>query len=71
MLFAVIWGTLFMRWQYMICPVKDLGVNAWSDIKCDPNPVFIWREWEIPAPLRVFLSSLVCPHPYSDLDFNR
>jgi phosphatidate cytidylyltransferase len=61
MLFAVIWGTLFMRWQYMICPVKDLGVNAWSDIKCDPNPVFIWREWEIPVPLRVFLSSLVCP----------
>lgn len=60
--FAIIWGTLFMRWQYMICPVKDLGVNAWSDIKCDPNPVFIWRKWEIWAPLRVFLSSLVCPY---------
>ena len=63
MLFAVIWGTLFMRWQYMICPVRDLGVNAWSDIKCDPNPIFIWREWEVWAPLRVFLSGLVRPHP--------
>ena len=47
----------------MICPVKDLGVNAFSDNKCDPNPVFIWREWEIWAPLRVFLSSLVCLDP--------
>jgi len=51
-----------MQWQYMICPVRDLGVNAWSDIKCDPNPVFIWRKWEIWAPLRVFLSGLVCPY---------
>lgn len=68
MLFAVIWGTLFMRWQYMICPVRDLGVNAWSDIKCDPNPVFIWKEWEVWAPLRVFLSGLVRPYPFSDLD---
>lgn len=69
MLFGVIWGTLFMRWQYMICPVRDLGVNAWSDNKCDPNPVFIWREWEILAPLRVFLSGLVrlCPFFYLDL----
>lgn len=59
MLFGIVWGTLFMRWQYMICPVKDLGVNAWSDIRCDPNPVFIWREWEIWAPLRVFLAGLL------------
>jgi phosphatidate cytidylyltransferase len=43
----------------MICPVRDLGVNAWSDIKCDPNPIFVWREWEIWVPLRVFLASLV------------
>ena len=63
MLFGIIWGTLFMRWQYMICPVRDLGVNAWSDIKCDPNPVFVWREWEVLAPLRVFLAGLVCPYP--------
>ena len=52
----------------MICPVRDLGVNAWSDIKCDPNPVFIWKEWEVWAPLRVFLSGLVRPYPFSDLD---
>jgi len=63
MLFAVIWGTLFMRWQYMICPVRDLGVNAWSDIRCDPNPIFIWREWEVWVPLRVFLSGLVRLRP--------
>jgi len=25
----------------MICPVKDLRVSAFSDITCDPNPVFV------------------------------
>lgn len=59
MLFGIVWGTLFMRYQYMICPVRDLGVNAWSDINCDPNPVFVWREWEIWVPLRVFLAGIV------------
>lgn len=63
MLFGVIWGTLFMRWQYMICPVTDLGVNAWSGVVCEPNPVFVWREWEIWAPLRVFLAGIVRLYP--------
>lgn len=59
-LFGVLWGTYFMRFDYMICPVQDLGVSAWSvDATCTPNPVFVWREWEIPAPIRVFLSTLL------------
>jgi len=42
----------------MICPVHDLGVSAWSSVKCDPNPVFIWREWTTPAPLNLLFASL-------------
>jgi phosphatidate cytidylyltransferase len=59
LLFSVIWGTYFMRFNYMICPVHDLGVDAWSNVQCTPNPVFVWREWQIWSPLRVFLSQLV------------
>ena len=48
-----------MRYDYMICPVRDLGVSVLSSVSCKPNPVFVWKEWEIWAPLRFALSSLV------------
>jgi phosphatidate cytidylyltransferase len=58
--FGVLWGTWFMRFNYMICPVHDLGVSAWSSMQCTPNPVFVWREWAIWPPLAMSLSKLVC-----------
>jgi len=58
-LFGIIWGTYFMRYDYMICPVHDLGVSAWSLTTCTPNPIFVWREWQIWSPLALFLSTLV------------
>ncbi|CCL98688.1 uncharacterized protein FIBRA_00691 [Fibroporia radiculosa] len=58
--FGVLWGTYFMRFDYMICPVHDLGVSAWSETaRCDPNPVFVWRDWAIPAPMGAFLTTLL------------
>ncbi|KAH9814376.1 phosphatidate cytidylyltransferase [Melampsora americana] len=45
-IFAVLWGTLFMGWNYMICPVRDLGVTAFSPVECVPNNVFVWRAFE-------------------------
>ncbi|KAH9948947.1 phosphatidate cytidylyltransferase, partial [Amylocystis lapponica] len=68
-LFGVLWGTYFMRFDYMICPVHDLGVSAWSvDVSCTPNPVFVWREWEIPTPARVFLTTLL-GHQFSTISY--
>lgn len=58
-LFGVLWGTYFMQFDYMICPVHDLGVSAWSSTQCTPNPVFVWKEWEIWTPVAIFLSTLV------------
>ncbi|TFY53824.1 hypothetical protein EVJ58_g9226 [Rhodofomes roseus] len=55
--FGVVWATYFMRFNYMICPVHDLGVSAFETIRCDPNPVFVWREWVIPTPARALLST--------------
>jgi phosphatidate cytidylyltransferase len=60
LLFGVLWGTWFMRFNYMICPVHDLGVNAWSLMQCTPNPVFVWREWALWPPLTLFLTKMVC-----------
>ncbi|KAF8482665.1 cytidylyltransferase family-domain-containing protein [Russula ochroleuca] len=57
--FAIVWGTLFSQLNYMICPVHDLGVNAWSNMKCTPNPVFVWREWVIWKPVAKFLSTIL------------
>ncbi|KAK7057155.1 phosphatidate cytidylyltransferase [Favolaschia claudopus] len=59
MIFGVIWGTYFMQFNYMICPVQDLGVSAFSSMECTPNPVFVWREWQIWSPLAVCLSTLL------------
>ncbi|KAJ7287492.1 cytidylyltransferase family-domain-containing protein [Mycena rebaudengoi] len=59
MIFGVIFGTYFMQFKYMICPVHDLGVSAWSSTECKPNPVFVWRDWQMWSPLAVCLSSLL------------
>ncbi|KAK1218491.1 phosphatidate cytidylyltransferase [Marasmius sp. AFHP31] len=57
MLFSLVWGAYFMRFNYMICPVHDLGVSAFSNVQCVPNPVFVWKEWQIPAPFTALIST--------------
>ncbi|KAK4050685.1 phosphatidate cytidylyltransferase [Microbotryomycetes sp. JL201] len=47
--FAVTWGSISMRYNYMICPVQDLSSNAFSDIQCTPNHVFVWRQFPLPS----------------------
>ncbi|KAM0791786.1 hypothetical protein ACM66B_004049 [Microbotryomycetes sp. NB124-2] len=47
--FAVTWGTVSMRYNYMICPVQDLSSNAFSNIQCTPNHVFVWRQFPLPS----------------------
>lgn len=53
------WATFSMQFDYMICPVKDLGTSAWSGLTCKPNPVFVWRSFELAKPAATFLSVLV------------
>ncbi|KAI0675415.1 cytidylyltransferase family-domain-containing protein [Trametes maxima] len=58
--FGLLWGTYFSRFQYMICPMRDLGVSAFNgQLQCTPNSVFVWQDWQMPAPLSVFLSTLL------------
>lgn len=58
-IFAIFWGNYFAQFDYMICPVQDLGVNAFSGMTCKPNPVFIAKEFTLPAPVAVCLTTLV------------
>lgn len=60
LIFALVWGTFFMRFNYMICPVHDLGVSAWSSIQCKPNLVFVWRQMFLARPVALFLTIVVC-----------
>lgn len=64
--FSLVWGTYFMRFDYMICPVRDLGVSAWTSVTCDPNPVFLWHSAQLPAALSVPLSTMVSPVSTAD-----
>lgn len=37
-----------MRYSYMICPAHDLGVNVFSNVECEVNPVFHWQRYAWP-----------------------
>jgi len=47
-IFGYAWATFFMRYNYMICPCRDLGTSAFSNTTCDPNPAFLWRTHDLP-----------------------
>lgn len=52
------WGTLFMRFPYFICPCRNLGMSFFSDVQCDPNPVFLWNYLPLPDWLSAGLRAL-------------
>ena len=54
------WGSFWIRYDYMICPVKDLSANAWHPPTCKPNDVFVWRHYELMQPAAAVVSFLVC-----------
>ncbi|CAJ0635407.1 16279_t:CDS:2 [Entrophospora sp. SA101] len=48
LIFGSFWASLLRRWEYMICPVKELGATAFSGtLTCDPNPVFIPQNYDL------------------------
>lgn len=53
------WATIFMRFNYMICPATDLGTTAFSNITCTPNSVFEYRSFELPEHVSTVLSALL------------
>ncbi|KAF9205648.1 hypothetical protein BGZ49_003743 [Haplosporangium sp. Z 27] len=39
--FGMLFATLFLRFPYMICPVRDLRATAFSGLTCELDPVFV------------------------------
>ncbi|KAI8988548.1 phosphatidate cytidylyltransferase [Mycotypha africana] len=53
LVFGFVLATILMRFDYITCPIQDLGAAAWSNVSCDPkNPVFTTEPWELPALVR-------------------
>jgi phosphatidate cytidylyltransferase len=49
-----------MRYNYMICPAHDLGVNVFSNVQCEPNPVFQWQRYTWPDFMKITVSLKRC-----------
>ncbi|BGP50843.1 phosphatidate cytidylyltransferase [Rhodotorula kratochvilovae] len=60
--FAYLWGTLFMRYNYMICPVRDLSTSVFSQVQCEPNSAFVWRDLHLPSSVTALLEPIVRRH---------
>ncbi|KAI5818933.1 cytidylyltransferase family-domain-containing protein [Pyronema omphalodes] len=54
-IFGMVMTNVLMRYQYFICPVKDLGANVWTGLVCTPNPVFLKQTYGVPIPFQPFL----------------
>ncbi|KAK9475488.1 phosphatidate cytidylyltransferase [Dipodascopsis tothii] len=54
-LFGMILSHVLIKWNYMICPVKDFSENAFSGMECIPNPVFTIQTFKIPDYLQVLV----------------
>ncbi|KAF8678200.1 Phosphatidate cytidylyltransferase [Rhizoctonia solani] len=61
LLFGYLWATIFMRYNYFICPVRDIGTASWSNVTCKPNPVFLWKEYNVWPPLGAIFAPLGHP----------
>ncbi|KAE8243892.1 hypothetical protein A4X13_0g6905 [Tilletia indica] len=58
-IFAVAWGSIFARFNYMVCPAVSLGMNAFSKVECELNPVFDWHYTPLPEPISKLISHVV------------
>ncbi|PUU79325.1 cytidylyltransferase family-domain-containing protein [Tuber borchii] len=61
--FGLAMTNILMRYKYFICPVKDLGSNAFTGLECDPNPVFLKHEYQLLFFLQPVLGTTVKVQP--------
>lgn len=55
-----------IRFNFFICPISDIGIHAWSEVHCTPNPVFEASVHRVPSFLQGLLNadSVVFPLVY-------
>ncbi|KAJ2599432.1 phosphatidate cytidylyltransferase [Coemansia sp. RSA 1722] len=57
MAFGFLLTALLSDWNFMVCP-PNLKTTAFSNVKCDVNPVFVPRAYELPQVLTTLISTL-------------
>ncbi|WFD30226.1 phosphatidate cytidylyltransferase [Malassezia sp. CBS 17886] len=56
--FAWFWAGFFQQFDYMTCPAVNLGMNAFSGVTCDANPVFREMHTALPDGVAHVLSAV-------------
>lgn len=59
LIFAWYWAGIFQRFDYMVCPAVNLGMNAFSGMTCEKNPVFFSHEAFLPGIVSDVLTALL------------
>lgn len=54
---AILLCHFLIRFDYFICPMQDLGTNAWSNTTCAVNPVFLPSAHRVPSFLQHILNT--------------
>ncbi|KAI0243859.1 phosphatidate cytidylyltransferase [Massospora cicadina] len=57
--FGVLFSLWLCRYNFMICPVRDLTITALSNIRCTPNPVFAKAEFPLSPPVSSLLTLIL------------
>lgn len=52
---GVILSNVLIRYSYVICPMGDIGINAFTGAQCDVDPIFLPKTFELPG----FLQTVV------------
>lgn len=60
---GIVFCNILIRFNYFICPISDLGIHAWSDVTCTPNPVFLPSVHRVPSFLQNFFQSTTVTYP--------
>lgn len=56
-LMGILICNVLIRFNYFICPISDIGIHAWSDFNCTPNPVFVSSPHRVPSFLQGLLNA--------------
>lgn len=51
------------HFSYFICPMSDIGIHAWSNVTCTPNPVFLVSDHHVPTLFQSVLGTDVISFP--------
>ncbi|KAJ2799739.1 phosphatidate cytidylyltransferase, partial [Coemansia guatemalensis] len=59
MVFGFVFTALLSDWKFVVCPPPNLHMTVFSDVQCEVNPVFVPRDYQLPAAVTALLHALL------------